>query len=196
MKFVYPFLLAGICMVGAAGASKVIQITFGPDWTRDRVGTSAATSWNAGLESGIIVDKKVGFGFEGDFLWNSSQTDSSTGGGNYQTIKEDKSFMFPLGGFILIDPFTDWIVHPTAKLNIGYNSLVRKTKNPDSEASYDYYYGLLVKAGADALYNFGEFTGVFLGADYQWAQLRTGGKTFQRRDLSGPGLHAGFRAAF
>ena len=59
-----------------------------------------------------------------------------------------------------------------------------------------YFYGLIIKAGIDGLYNIGERSALFLGLEYQWAGTSTTNNTdglFDKRDMSGLGLRAGFR---
>ncbi len=121
-----------------------------------------------------------------------------------------KAFMFPVLGFVMIDPVPNLIVHPSAQFQIGYNSMYSVTTGYDTtgtgndptkrkEVSHsDYYYGLIMKAIVDANYNLGESSTIFLGVEYQWAGTKTQSNTaglFAKRDMSGIGLRAGFRVA-
>ena len=122
--------------------------------------------------------------------------------------------MFPLGGFFLIDPLPDWRFHPIGKFGVGYNSMIYNFKDSrvdtasanlaDSSLSKKdpsgYYYGIILRAGADCVFSLGESTGLFAGAEYQWANTRstakTGNNEFLRRDMSGLLIRVGFRAAY
>ena len=183
---------------GSANAQTLFSLKIGPTWPQGLLSTGTA-SWDAGLDYGIIVDKKVGFGFAADFLWNVRSHDSLTSQGTYQPKTEEQSFMFPIMGFFFIDPVPKLIVHPLARFEIGYNSMIRNVKTDSTDTKSltvsPYFYGLIIKVGADALYNIGENSAVFLGLEYQWADTRTNDtdKGFNRFDMSGVGIKAGFR---
>lgn len=197
----YAPLFALLVFIASANAEKLLQLNIGPAWTSDLLQTDRPTAWNAGLVSGMIFDKKIGIGLEIDLLWNTyakEEKDSSTGA--YRTTKQSKSFMFPIGGVLVADPFGDWIVHPAARFFVGYNSLIYGHK--DSISTPDttrYYNGLILKGGIDACYNIGDLSAIFLGAEYQWADTRTLAKSnepFFRRNMSGVSIRAGFRVTF
>jgi hypothetical protein len=163
-------------------------------------------SGDAELNIGAIIDKKIGFGFAADFLWNIKSVDAKDTTDKWITLSAEKNFMIPVMGYILIDPVPDLIVHPVAKFEIGYNSVIfgSKKRNPTDpekkiEDRLDYYYGLILKGCIDALYNLGEQSSVFLGVEYQWAETQTSsdaGDRFRKRDMSGIGLRGGFRVVY
>jgi hypothetical protein len=52
-----------------------------------------------------------------------------------------------------------------------------------------------MKLGVDGVYDVGNKSSLFVGIDYQWADMRTVrlNNLSDPRDMSGPGLGAGFR---
>jgi hypothetical protein len=149
------------------------------------------------------VDRKVGFGLAVDFLWNvQSKIERDSTSTHYKTISNQQTYMIPVMGFIFIDPVPDLIVHPVARFQIGYNSMLYTAKMDSTLAQNSpqtlspYFYGLILKASIDALYNLGKNSALFLGLEYQWANTSTANTQnglFDQRDMSGVGLRAGFR---
>jgi hypothetical protein len=186
----------GIVLLGfqANASEKLFSLKIGPVWP-----SATLSAWDAECMYGAFFDKKVGFGVAADFLWNTYTQEQDLGNGAKLTIHDQSSYMFPVMGFIMFDPAPMLLVHPMLKFEIGYNSLlytdtslVRTLNAPRS----GYYYGLIVKIGADGLYNLGEQVAVFLGLEYQWANTKTtadSGGIFYRRDMSGIGIRMGFR---
>jgi hypothetical protein len=203
MKRIISITLCAISIYGllsSAAAENLLSLKFGPAWPQALLSTGSA-SWDAGLEYGIIVDKKVGFGIATDFLWNvDSKEAKDSSGQHYTTISEKKTFMFPLMGFFQLDPAPDLIVHPIVRFQVGYNSMIYKYKQQlagtESKPLSPYFYGLIIKGGIDGVYNLGEHSGMFLGLEYQWADMKTASNTgglFDKRDMSAVGIHIGFR---
>jgi hypothetical protein len=203
-NFMKRICLIALCLVALAGtlfvskAEPMLTLTIGPTWPQALLSTGVP-SGDAGIEYGAMIDKKVAFGVAGDFLWNvqSKEERDST---HFRTISEQKTFMFPIMGFFLLDPVPNLIVHPVACFQIGYNSMIYSYKQADSSNAptplSPYFYGLIIKASADALYNLGEHSSIFLGLEYQWADTKTTSNTngeFDKRDMSGIGIRAGFR---
>jgi hypothetical protein len=192
-------------------AENMLSLSIGTTWPQALLSTGIC-SGDAALQFGWIIDRKVGFGFAGDFLWNTRSTDFQDTSGKFHTLHADKSFMFPVMAFVMIDPVPKLIVHPSAQFQIGYNSMFSVTRGYDTagtggtdpanrtETSHsDYYYGLIMKAIIDASYDLGENSSVFLGVMFQWAGTKTfkdDSGLFKKRDMSGIGLHGGFRVAF
>jgi len=183
----------GIVLLGfqANASEKLFSLKIGPTWP-----SAISTSWDGELLYGSIIDKKVGFGIAADFLWNTSSVEIDTGTGLKRTIWDESSYMFPIMGFILFDPVPQSMIHPVLKFEIGYNSLLYSRSQDTGIAASGYYYGLIIKIGADGLYNLGEQTAIFVGLDYQWADTRNAANAsgyFYRRDMSGIGIRMGFR---
>jgi len=185
-----------ILTIGKAGcfaADHLITFAIGPAWPS--VLLNKQTSWNAEVLYGIIIDQKIAFGVTGNFLWNTKSVESLDTNHNYRIKKSDESYMFPLSGFIMVDPFRDLMVHPAFRLEMGYNSLQYYTTD-SATSHHDYYYGLFTKIAADGIYDIGSHSSIFAGCFYQWANTRTSTKsngTFGRRDMSGAGVAIGFR---
>jgi hypothetical protein len=190
----------------AASTENIVMLRFGPLWPRELLNTDKPTAWNVGLSYGVAPGRKVGVGVGIDFLWNRTVNEKPVTGqpGLYEVTRSEQSYMFPLSLFFYLDPIEQYVVHPAATLNVGYNSMFYSFDDEQeldsgkvSDADPDgYYYGLYVKLALDALVNIGEAGAFFLGVDYQWANTRSAhhdGNTYRRRDMSGIGIRAGFR---
>jgi hypothetical protein len=186
-------------------AENLINLKIGLYWPKELLNSDISVAGDAQAEYGIIVDRKVAFGAGVDFIWNTTTKDVAVGGGLYKPVKDEKTFMFPVTGFILLDPVPHLIVHPQIKYNIGYNSMIYSYNVKDNSATvYDrdgYYYGLLMKWALDGIFNLGEQSGIFAGIEYQLARTKSakqyeteaGEDAYMRRDMSGFGFRAGFR---
>lgn len=200
--FVAALFIFGVC----APARAALSLSIGMMWPQELLNTGIP-SGDAGLLFGPSFDKKFMFGFAGDFLWNVRihETQDTSNPGLYKVTSDQKTFMFPLMGFFLIDPVPNFVIHPSVFFSIGYNSMIYNVKN---DSSYNtgstrqstpvspYFYGLIIKTGAFANYSLGETSALFIGVEYQWADTKTGDTKnglFNKRDMSGVGLKAGFR---
>jgi hypothetical protein len=191
-----------LCLIAASGllvqSYGMLSLKIGTSWPQALLSTGIP-SGDAELNLGALIDKKIGFGFAMDFLWNTKEkTVQDPVQGKWTIASAQSSFMFPLMGYFLVDPLPHLIVHPLAKFSIGYNSMIFVTKSDSANSTqinYPYFYGLIIKGSADALYDIGERSSVFLGLEYQWADMRNAAKGdfFDKRDMSGIGLRAGFR---
>jgi hypothetical protein len=191
--------LSGV--LSSAGAEKLFSMGIGMKWPQVLLSSGIPTG-DADINYGAMIDRKVGFGFATDFLWNVQSNDQRDSSSHYKIITERKTFMFPIMGFFLLDPVPNLIIHPVGRFEIGYNSMIYSYKSRDTTAGAaakplsPYFYGLIVKASLDGLYNIGERSALFIGFEYQWAGTTTTNNTdglFDKRDMSGIGLHAGFR---
>ena len=200
MKRIGAAILCAIMIGGifsAAGAQRMLSLKIGTSWPKALLST-ANPSGDAELNYGLIVDERVAFGIAADFLWNVQAKEVPGPTGHYQTLSAQSTFMFPLMGFFLLDPVPNLIVHPVAHFSIGYNSMIYSYTQKDTAGKSTlspYFYGLIVKTGADALYNIGKQSALFLGVEYRWANTKTASTNglFDMRDMSGIGLSAGFR---
>jgi hypothetical protein len=191
------FLGLSFFPVPAPAAERLLSLQIGPSWPED-----ASPAWDAEAMYGLLVDKKVGFGIAVDFLWNTSTQErpvSGSASGQMETVKDVSNYMFPVMGFIVFDPIPYQVIHPLLNFKIGYNSLSYTLTMPVPDPKLPpsgYYYGLIIKAGADGLYNLGEQAAVFLGLEYQWADTKSTKDSeghFRHMNMSGAGLHLGFR---
>jgi hypothetical protein len=201
------FLMAALCIVSMCGvfstvrAEGLLSINIGPIWPQALLSTGAP-SWDGELEVGALIDKRIGFGFACDFLWNVRTRDVlDTSTNHYRITNDEKTFMFPLMGFFMIDPVPNLIVHPVGTFQIGYNQMIYNVKTDNTTLNTQktvspYFYGLIIKVGVDAVYNLGERAAIFAGLEFQWANTKTTDTQsglFDKRDMSGIGIHAGFR---
>jgi hypothetical protein len=188
-----------------ASSERLLSFHIGPSWP-----LKTGSAWNAAVMFGTFIDKQVGFGLSGDFLWHTKtwEKDSTNSEdrvvGTY-TTKNESSYMFPVTGFFIFDPIPEQMVHPVVKFEIGYNSMVynftERVPNPaEVPMRTGYYYGLIIKAGIDGLYDVGEQVAIFAGLDYQWAETKSMkdkvSGLFSHRDMGGAGLHIGCRLLY
>jgi hypothetical protein len=201
LRAVFICVASGL-MISSNANETFVSLKIGPTWPQELINSGNSTAWDGEFLYGVFVDRKVGFGFATDFLWNAKsqdQLDPSTG--LLFVTKSEESYMVPLMGFLVFDPIPTAIIHPMLRFEIGYNSLFYNSKtdstaHPASNSENGYYYGLIVKIGADGLYNLGEQTAIFAGLEYQWANTQTNANSkglFARRDMSGIGIRMGFR---
>jgi hypothetical protein len=192
-----------LLMIGAAtlsfGSENMMSVSIGPTWPRVLLSTGTA-SWDVEACYGIIVDKKIGVGICGNFLWNSQAKDIRDPSGHYMTISDQSTFMFPIMGYFMIDPMPKLPVRPAAHFALGYNSMIYNYTQKDSTGSGSpvspYFYGLIVKTGVDAVVNVGEQSALIFGLEYRWADTKNASNTaglFDRRNMGGIELRGGFR---
>jgi hypothetical protein len=198
------FLFTASGVLFSIYAENMFSIKIGTTWPQALLSTGIC-SGDAALEYGIIIDKKIAFGLASDFLWNTKSQDvRDSSSGQWRISHADKCFMFPIMAFFMIDPVPNLIVHPSAQFQIGYNSMISGTSGYNSAANkdtsqYNYFNGLIIKGIVDAGYNIGESSTLFLGLEYQWAETKSvkiNSPLFNKRDMSGIGLRAGFRVSF
>ncbi len=197
--------------VSATAQTKTVDLRFGPVWPRDLLDSEKATAWDAAVGYGVTVDRVVGFGIVADFMWNRNEKTETIGSIEvpYQDVG---TYMFPVSGFIVLDPVPDLVVRPVLRFAVGYNSLIYNydidTSLSDEQSDQvdpdGYYYGLYLKPSLEAAYNFTEAAGVYAGLEYQWAkttsakeytieddgETRTGNRVY---NMSGLGLRMGLR---
>ncbi|MCU0608410.1 MAG: hypothetical protein MUF22_01415, partial [Chitinispirillaceae bacterium] len=123
--------LIAVCAFAAAGMLspiraerpvKLLQCKIGTAWPGELRGSGGVTGV-LDFAYGRIVDKKVGFGISGSFLWESTSTDSTVGD-RIKKMWNEETYMLPVMGFVELDPIPDRIVHPIARFSIGYNSMI------------------------------------------------------------------------
>ena len=106
-----------------AFSERLATLHIGLAWPKD-----ASPAKDAEFMFGTLIDKKVGFGIAADFLWNTRthelDTEDINGNPSKITDEDESSYMFPVMGFFIVDPIPDQIIHPVAKFQIGYNSLI------------------------------------------------------------------------
>ena len=206
-SIIFAFLVCIMSgLIGPSYAKETfVSIKIGPTWPHDQLNSDHPTSWDGELLYGTFIDRKVGFGIAGDFLWNTNTVvkDSVIGGAHQKwAAREEGTYMFPVMCFLVFDPIPNAVVHPMMRFEIGYNSLLYYLKIRDADTTQiptsnnGYYNGLIVKIGIDGLYNLGEQTAIFAGLEYQWANTTTSQNAegfFSQLDMSGVGIRMGFR---
>lgn len=189
--------------VSATAQTKTVDLRFGPVWPRDLLDSEKATAWDAAVGYGITVDRVVGFGIAADFMWNRNEK-TETIGDNFQVpYQEIATYMFPLSGFIVLDPVPDLVVRPVLRFAVGYNSLIYNydidTSLSDEQSDQvdpdGYYYGLYLKPSLEAAYNFTEAAGVYAGLEYQWAKTKSA-KEYSIEDSDQPGTYRTARRVY
>lgn len=204
LKKTAAFFVFIIAMMTTANAEKMVSAKFGISWPQALLST-AVPSEDVEINYGLIIDRKIAFGVSGDLLWNVQakveKVKSNSGISHYKTLSEQKTFMFPIMAFFQLDPMPDLVVHPVAHFQIGYNSMIYSYTETDTSSVTPlspYFYGLIMKLGVDGLYSIGKSSSLFLGMEYRWADMQTASNTgglFDKRNMSGIGISAGFRVS-
>jgi|GEM_PF-1237417 len=216
----YSRVIAAICGViclcaWVVSAETMLNIKMGPAWPKElRTDNTdgGITAWEPSIEIGGLFNRIVGIGFDAEFQWKRRLVDSTyeIGGMRYQVIdKVERFFLFPPSFYLCIDPIPDLVVHPVIKGQVGMTLLYYSNTwfedndgdgTKDSEQKSDdsgLYYGVLGKAGVDALYDLGENVSIFAGFEFQFgnARRRVEGQNNQyyRKQIFGPGIRMGFR---
>jgi hypothetical protein len=208
-------LIAVIAVLGYT--QNILNVGIGPTWQKELRGSEKPTVWNATVEYGFLFDNIIGIGLDVDFSWNSLTDDTTfqvTVGQNTITktrkYKDKKLLMFPISGFILIDPIPKYKVHPVIKGQFGFNMAVKSLTQfdtsgieqtlPDSLDEDGFYVGMIGKASADAVFDIGQHAAVFAGFEFQWGRLkkRIKGKDneYFEHNILGPGIRMGFSFLF
>ncbi|MBD3345574.1 MAG: hypothetical protein GF401_10980 [Chitinivibrionales bacterium] len=204
-KNIALFILC-VSTISSVFGENVLNLKIGPLWPRYLLDTDTKTAWDATVEYGIDIDEKVGFGVGADFIWNRSTKDKDTLidtsiSDQQKTVQEDiKSFMFPVSGFIFVDPLSHMLVHPLLQFNIGYMPHIYSQRGKEIENTTRYYHGLYMQLALDGVYGFSENASVLAGINYQWANTRRRDKddrnTIYYRNMSGLGFEMGFSFNF
>ncbi len=212
--------LAGVflcLLIGTTTHAGMFGVKFGPVWPREVVlapeGTN--TALDAGIEWGKFVADMIGIGGAVDFQWNRYVEMSDTAFADAvdgskitrSTIeREIKRYLVPLTGWVAIDPMADQMVHPVLKGHFGVALMPHINQSYDNDGqkhkatNQGVYLGFYGRVAADAHINLGtDLASVFIGADYQWANMRKrdwdnkAGKSYFHQDMSGFGIHIGLR---
>jgi hypothetical protein len=208
-KRLVMIIFCGILItVPSARADKLTILKIGPVWPIEMMQTERKTAGDATLIFGGIIDRKVAIGAGLDFLWNTNSEKESEENG-YRLKMVERTFMFPLSGYIAITPIPDYMFHPCVSAQVGLNTLyyyqqADTVRNENVDKGVDkngLYMGLYVKVAADAIYNIGDHSGIFIGIDYQWSQPKKlnvePGDLFPKdRRMNGLGLRVGFRLMY
>ena len=189
-------------------SDKYIQLKIGPTWPVALRGSKKPTAWDASMHYGAIFERRVAIGGGLDFLWNNNNKDVRVSGNVYRREMTEKTFMFPISGYIALSPIPDYRFHPCISGQIGFNTMYfshedNSVEEEDTLPAYDengWYIGFYWKIAADVIFNLGENTGLFVGLEYQWSNPeKVNDKKddlFTRRNMSGIGIRMGFRLIY
>ena len=213
----FKSILITALLVSFGYSQNILNIGIGPTWQKELRGSEKPTVWNATVEYGFLFDNVIGIGLDVDFSWNNVTDDTTYQVTVGQTTitktkkyKDKKLLMFPISGFILIDPIPKYKVHPVIKgqfgFNMGVKSLVQFDTAGVEQVLHDsldedgFYIGMIGKASADAVFDLGEHAAIFAGFEFQWGKLKkkikgSENEYFEHNTL-GPGIRMGFSFLF
>lgn len=130
-------------------------------------------SWGAGFEYGWMLGEHFSLGPKLDFSWNLEKQ-KVTDVNNTKIVKsKERVIMVPISIFFNIDPIPQFMFHPVAHAQVGYNSVFISNvdydkKNKDNVEKYDgYYNGLYTKFGVDCMVDIGKQISLFIGPQWQ-----------------------------
>jgi hypothetical protein len=189
-------------------AEQMFALRIGPVWPRDIfIGSPAGkrTAWDAGVDVGMLFDKKVGVGVSGEFMWHTISQDSSYFNIPDSTTRdvknsEQKRFMFPVSLFLMFDPISQYVVHPVIRGQIGFNMLTYTNKSfpagvETDKVDHGFYMGIIGKVSAEAHYKLGDNVSLISGFEYQWSRVQrkveNTSNQYYRQKLYGPGIRVG-----
>jgi hypothetical protein len=189
-------------------AEKLFQLKIGPTWPSSLLNTQKKTAWDASIQTGSIIDKRVALGATFDFLWNNDAREQKLTTGIYRVDILQRTFMFPIMGFLAISPAPHLRLSPCISGYIGLNTMYFSYKSDSTFLSRDttttidgngMYMGLIWKLATDAVLRIGDRSGLFAGVEYQWSKPRKLGHNsddlYIRRNMSGFGIRFGLRIA-
>jgi len=205
MNRLISYLLLLLSIVAVSNASdKAVVLKIGPVWPRVLIGTDHPAAWDASVITGATIDKRVTIGGGIDFLWNTYSKETRIRNNAYRVDLEEKTFMFPISGYLSLSPVPDLKVSPVLSGQLGLNTMYYSHKeNKKEEATPDsaltdengWYMGLYWKLALDAVVKLSDNVGFFAGLDYQHSRPKKLGVDDQdkivRRNMSGIGIRAG-----
>ena len=207
MKLSSKIITLVLILVASSFASNLMNFVIGPTWPKALKNTPRPVMWNGAFEIGHVFDEKFIVGVKADFAWDIVKhynSDSS------QITYSDKTFMFPISGFFALDPIPQYMFHPVARVQVGYNSATFSTKEnvtttviDTSTTPFDttytitledspkngYYYGIIAKVGIDGVVDLGKHASLFAGFEWQFSELKNSDKYI--KPMSGPGVRMG-----
>ncbi len=174
---VFACVFLSVAAFTASAFEQTLRLWIGPTWPREMLETEQKTAWNAGVAAGVTVDRKIGIGGEIDFLWQVNRQEEEIDDGISVILDEQKTFMWPILGYLYISPIPDFLVYPVIEGQIGFNLLYYKGDLAESQPTavdddFDrngLYLGLIGKAIADAHVRIGDNSSLFAGLAYTWS---------------------------
>jgi hypothetical protein len=195
-------------MLSASASDKTVILKIGPTWPRELIGTDHSAAWDASVITGAIIDRRLTIGGGVDFLWNYYSKETKIQNNTYRKEKQEKTFMFPISGYLSLSPLPDLKVCPVLSGQLGLTTMyytkdslnngkvINDTPYTDENG---WYMGLYWKLALDAVVSLSENVGFFVGIDYQYSKPQQLGvkdkNNVVKRDMSGIGIRAGLSVA-
>ena len=205
-----PVVMLVVGWSGVFGAERFIQLKIGPTWPKELQWSGKPTAGDGSVHMGLVVDRKIAFGGGIDFLWNVNKKASPIAGSNnsYKIEESQKTFMFPVSGYLALSPIPQFRFHPCLSTQIGFNTLYYANKQDSLQENSSipivdengFYMGFYWKIAADVAFNLGENSELFAGLEYQVSRPdkinveRT--DIFTQRDMNGVGFRFGVRIMY
>jgi hypothetical protein len=206
---VVAIVLLTLCSGELFSAERFLVMKIGPVWPKALQWTDKPTAWDGSIITGLIVDRKISFGGGVDFLWNVNKKVTPIGTNSYKLEKVERTFMFPASGYLALSPIPQYRFHPCISTQIGLNTMYYSNKTdkvennvttPDTLPQNGWYMGFYWKIAADAIFNLGETSGLFVGLDYQVSRPKKlnvkQSDIFTQRDMNGVGIRMGIRVMY
>jgi hypothetical protein len=213
MKIIRTSLLLASIIVSFSFADNLMNFVIGPTWPKLLQESDVHKSekktvmWNGAFEMGRVFDKKFIVGGKIDFGWNilKHYDDEDKSKIDYK----DKLFMIPISAFFALDPIPEFMLHPLARIQVGYNQafynkMVEDTSGLDIDPltpvemvdsdDNGYYFGFIVKFGADAVLDLGKHASLFVGVEYQVSRIRNSSN--HEVNMNAPGIRMGVSTLF
>jgi hypothetical protein len=208
-KILFCFAAIVFCQ-SATLAESQFSAKIGPAWPSSLWNTGKPTAWDAAVQTGAVFDKKVSIGGSLDFLWNNDAKETALGNETYQVTVTQRTFMFPLCGYLSITPLPDLVLSPCIGGYVGLNTMYFTYKGDSTRIATStkvghvdgngWYMGLIWKVAADAVLRIGESSALFAGLEYQWSKPRklgdSEGNFYLRRNMSGLGIRMGVKVDY
>lgn len=206
MRFYIPFLTVLLIFQTSSG-DKLFQMKIGPTWPSSLWDTEKPTAWDASIQTGGVFDDKVAIGCAVDFLWNNDAKEKKYASGIYKVEMLQRTFMFPVAGFVSVSPLSELAVHPCISGFIGLNTMyfsykgdrdtIPRTIKIDGSG---WYMGLIWKIAGDCEIKMGQSSSFITGMEYQWSKPRKledeNEDLYLRRNMSGFGIRLGIKVYY
>lgn len=170
-----------LLFVSIGFAENVLSLSIAPTWPSKNIFIKNAEKkamWNTEASWGISFDDKIIVGAQADFGWHIEKVKVTEAVDEPTRIKsKTKILSFPISAYIALSPIPQYKLHPIAKVQVGYNSVVVKHSDYDAadQAEIDkhdgYYNGLISRFGLDAVYDLGKQSSIFAGFHYQVSKV-------------------------
>jgi hypothetical protein len=191
-------------------AERFIQLKIGPTWPTALKWSGKRAAGDGSIHAGLVVDRKIAFGGGVNFLWNVNTKESPIPGSpnSYKIEESQKTFMFPISGYLALSPIPQYRIHPCLSTQIGLNTMYYSNKKDTLQENVSasgpdengLYMGFYWKIALDAEFNLGETSGLFAGMEYQITHPKKitnkDSGIITERDMNGFGFRFGVRLVY